>query len=159
MKLAKVRLKDLKGSGYICPVCKEGKLIKIKGEKDFGDVNIKFRTRDGIGFKFSCEIKNDNFFLCKNEKCRARFERTDFKQGDKKVGPPCPSIKCEGSLDTYKKVPVAKIYPKKGAETVVITYGDSEPLNFKVITGKLSYDEAGICTECGYVGPKEIDLR
>jgi hypothetical protein len=159
MKLAKVRLKQLKGSGYICPVCKEGTLMKIKREKDLGDVNIKFRTRDGIGFKFSCVTKNDNFFLCKNEKCRARFERTEFKKGEKKVGPPCPIIKCLGSLDTYKNVPIAKIHPKKGEETVAITYGTSEPLKFKIISGTLSYDEAGICTECRYVGAKEINLR
>lgn len=159
MKQTIVRLKELKGSEYLCPVCKEGKLVEIRSEKDFGDVNIKFITRDGIGFEFSCETKNDNFFLCNKDTCRARFERTNRRKGEKRVGPPCPSINCRGSLDTYKNVRIAKIYPKKGGENVVITYGKSEPLYFKIVSGRLSYDEAGVCTECNYVGPKEIDLR
>jgi len=159
MKKNRVHLKELKGSGYLCPVCKEGSLVEINSEKDFGNVNIKFITRDGIGFEFSCETKNDDFFLCNNENCRARFERTKWREGKKKVGPPCPSINCLGSLDTYKNVPIAKIYPKIGAENVVITYGNSEPLYFKIVSGRLSYDEAGICTQCHYVGPKEIDLK
>jgi hypothetical protein len=159
MKKKRVHLKELESSGYLCPVCKEGGLVEIKSEKDFGDVNIKFITKDGIGFEFSCETKNDNFFLCNNENCRARFERTIRPKGEKKVGPPCPSINCEGSLDTFKNVPIAKIFPKKEAENVVISYRNSRPLYFKIVTGKLSYDEAGICTQCHYVGPKEIDLR
>ena len=114
---------------------------------------------DGISFEFTCKTKNDNFFLCSNEKCRARLERTDWKEGKKRVGPPCPSVKCRGSLNTYKKVPIAKIYPKEGSENVVITYGEGEPLQFKIVSGKLSFDEAGICTQCKYVGPKEINLR
>jgi hypothetical protein len=152
-------LNESKKTDYLCPVCREGNLVEINTEKDFGDVNIKFKTMDGINFEFTCKTKNDNFFLCANEKCRARLERSDWKEGKKWIGPPCPSIKCRGSLNTYKNVPIAKIYPKKGDEDVVISYGDGEPLHFKVITGKLSYDEAGICTQCRYVGPKEIDLR
>ena len=144
---------------YICPVCREGNLQEIKTEKDFGDVNIRFRTIDGISFQFACNTKNDNFFLCDNDKCRARLERTDFKSGKKKVGAPCPSIKCRGSLNTYRRVPIAKIYPKPGSEDVKITYGEGEPLIFKIVSGKLSYDEAGICTQCKYVGPKEINIR
>jgi hypothetical protein len=144
---------------YVCPVCREGNLIEILSERDFGDVNIQFKTIDGISFQFACNSKNDNFFLCENEKCKARFERTNYKGSKKKLGPPCPSVKCRGSLNTYRRVPIAKIYPKSGSEDVVITYGDSEPLHFKIVSGKLSYDEAGICTQCKYVGPKEINLR
>ncbi len=159
MEKTKIRMKKLKGAQYKCPVCKKGSLAEINKEKDFGDVNIKFKTKDGIGFEFSCNTKNDNFFLCNNEKCRARFERTNWREGEKKLGPPCPSINCLGSLDTYKNVPIAKVFPKKGGENVVITYGNSKPLHFKIVSGKLSYDEAGICTQCKYVGLKEIDLR
>lgn len=159
MKKAKVRLRELKDSGYLCPVCKEGSLIEIKSEKDFGDLNIKFNTKDGISFVFACKTKNDNFFLCKNEKCRARLERTEWRKGEKKVGPPCPTINCKGSLNTYKNVPVAKIYPKSGGENVVLTHRKNKPIYFQIVSGKLSYDEAGICTKCNYVGPKEIDLR
>lgn len=144
---------------YICPICREGNLIEMNTEKDFGNVNIKFRTINGVGFEFTCKTKNDNFFLCDNENCRARLERTNWKEGKKRIGPPCPSIKCRGSLNTYRRVPIAKIYPKKGEEDVAITYGDSEPLRFKIVSGKLSWDEAGICTQCKYVGPKEINLR
>jgi hypothetical protein len=144
---------------YTCPVCREGILTEVSEEKDFGDVHIKFRTINGISFQFTCKTRNDNFFLCDNEKCRARLERTNWKEGKKRLGPPCPSIKCRGSLNTYRKVPVAKIQPQKGEEEVVITYGDNEPLRFKIVTGKLSWDEAGICTQCKYVGPKEINLR
>jgi hypothetical protein len=159
MNKSGVSLKDLKSSGYLCPVCKKGSLVEINSEMDFGDVNIKFMTRDGIGFEFSCEAKNDNFFLCKNENCRARFERTKRPKGEKKLGPPCPSINCEGSLDTYKNVSIAKIFPKKEKGNVAITYRNIKPLYFKIVSGKLSFDEAGICTQCHYVGPKEIDLR
>ncbi|UCE36333.1 MAG: hypothetical protein JSW00_12465 [Thermoplasmata archaeon] len=158
-RVAKVRLRELKGSGYTCPVCKEGELIEIKSEKNFGNINIKFKTQDKIGFEFSCDIKNNYFFLCKNERCRARFERTSWRKGEKKVGPPCPTGKCEGSLNTYKNVPVAKVHPKKDADKVVLIVGKNEPLYFKIISGQLSYDEAGICTKCHVVGPKEIDLR
>lgn len=153
------RLSESEKIEYKCPVCREGTLKEITSEKDFGDVHIKFKTIDGVGFEFTCKTKNDNFFLCDNEKCRARLERTNWKEGKKRVGPPCPSINCRGSLNTYRKVPIAKIYPEKGKEDVVITYGESEPLNFKIVTGKLSWDEAGICTQCKYVGPKEINLR
>jgi hypothetical protein len=144
---------------YLCPVCREGTLTEVTEEKDFGDVHIKFRTINGVSFEFRCKTRNDNFFLCDNEKCRARLERTNWKEGKKRIGPPCPSIKCRGSLNTYRKVPIAKIYPQRGEEDVVITYGDNEPLHFKIVTGKLSWDEAGICTQCKYVGPKEINLR
>jgi hypothetical protein len=144
---------------YLCPVCREGNLIEILNERDFGDVNIQFKTIDGISFQFACNTKNDNFFLCENEKCKARFERTNWIGKKKKVGPPCPSVKCRGSLNTYRRVPIAKIYPKSGSEDVVITYGEGDPLNFKIVSGKLSYDEAGICTQCKYVGPKEINIR
>lgn len=158
-KVKKVRYKEMKGSGYLCPVCKDGKLVEIKSDKDFGNVNIKFRTKEDIGFDFKCKTKNDNFFLCKNEKCRARFERCELKKEGKKLGPPCPTINCDGSLDTLKDVPIAKVYPKKGAERVILTYGTKQPSYFKIVSGQLSYDEAGVCSHCHYVGPKEIDLR
>jgi hypothetical protein len=154
-----VILKGYKDSGYTCPVCKEGALLEVDSENAFGDVNIKFKTRDGVGFEFSCKTKSDYFFLCKNQNCRARFERTAWKKGKKDLGPPCPTIKCKGSLNTYKNVPIATIYPKEGAEKVVLIVGENEPLYFNILSGKLSYDEAGICTQCDYVGAKEIDLR
>ncbi len=159
MKKNKVRLKELIGSGYKCPVCKVGNLVEINSERNFGNVRIEFNTRDDIGFEFFCKTKNDYFFLCQNEKCRARFERTKWRKGEKKVGPPCPTINCKGSFDTYKNVPVAKIYPIEGSEKVVLIVGNNPPLYFKIVSGQLVYDEAGICTECNFVGPKEIDLR
>lgn len=158
-KASKVRLKGLKKSGYKCPICNNGDLVEINAEKDFGDVNIEFKTRDGIGFKFHCKIKNDYFFLCTNENCRARIERTRWYKGEKMVGPPCPTINCNGSLNTDKNIPIAKVYPKKGEETVALTYGKNEPIFFEISSGQLSYDEAGICTQCHYVTPKEIDLK
>jgi hypothetical protein len=159
MKKKGVRLKEVKTSGYICPVCKDGELIEIKNDKVLGHVKIKFRTRDGIGFDFSCEVKNDYFFLCKNETCRARFERGTRKKGEKKVGPLCPIVNCPGSLDTYTTVPVAKIHPDKGAESVVLISGKKEPNYFKIVEGELLFDQAGICTRCHCVGAKEIDLK
>jgi hypothetical protein len=158
-KVKKVRYKEMKGSGYICPVCKEGGLVEIKSDKDFGNVVIKFRTKDEIGFVFKCKTKNDNFFLCKNEKCRARFERSEQPKEGKRLGPPCPTINCEGSLDTLKNVPIAKVYPVKGSERVILTYHTKEPSYFHIESGQLSYDEAGVCGLCHYVGPKEIDMR
>ena len=155
----KVKLRELKGSGYKCPVCKKGNLVAIKTEKHLGNVEIRFKTIDGISFQFSCDIKNDNFFLCNNKKCRARLEKSDWQKGEKTPGPPCEIINCKGSLDTYKNVPVAKIFPKEGSKNVILTYGGTKKQYFEVVTGQLSYDQAGICTECRYVGPKEIDLR
>jgi hypothetical protein len=155
----KVKLKELKGSGYKCPVCREGNLVVIKAEKTFGNISIKFRTKDGIGFEFACDAKNDNFFLCKNQVCRARFERIDLPKKEEKIGAPCPIINCNGSLDSMKNVAVAKVYPKRGYEKVALTYGQSEPLFFKIVKGDLTYDEAGVCSKCHFVGPKEIDMR
>jgi hypothetical protein len=154
-----VKLKELKGSGYKCPVCREGNLVKIKIEKTFGNVNIKFRTKDGISFEFACDAKNDNFFLCKNEACRARFERVDMAKREESIGAPCPTINCNGSLDSVKNVPVAKVHPKRGSEKVALTYGKSEPLFFNIVSGQLTYNEAGVCSKCHFVGPKEIDMR
>ncbi|UCF09002.1 MAG: hypothetical protein JSW28_04775 [Thermoplasmata archaeon] len=159
MKKTKVRLKTVKGSGYRCPVCKEGDLIEVRTEKDFGCVNIKFNTMDDVGFEFKCKAKNNNFFLCYNESCRARFERTKLRRRERKVGPPCPTGNCDGSLKTYSKVPVAKIYPKEGSEDVILTYGKHKPIKFKIVSGQFSYDDAGICTQCNFVCPKEIDLK
>ncbi len=155
----KVKLKELKGSGYKCPVCREGNLVKIKAEKTFGNVNIKFRTKDGISFEFACDVKNDNFFLCKNQACRARLERIDLPKREKKIGAPCPIISCSGSLDSMKNVPIAKVHPKRGSEKVALSYGKSEPLFFKIVEGELTYDEAGVCSKCHFVGLKEIDMR
>jgi hypothetical protein len=159
MKKKGVRLKEVKTSGYICPVCKDGELIEIKNNKILGHVKIKFRTKDGIGFDFACEVKNDYFFLCKSETCRARFERGTRKEGEKKVGPLCPIVNCPGSLDTYTIVPVAKIHPDTSADAVVLISGKKEPNYFKIVEGELSFDEAGICTRCHYIGAKEIDLK
>jgi phage FluMu protein Com len=53
----KVKLRALKGSGYKCPVCKKGNLIEIKTEKALGNVDIKFKTIDGISFQFSCDVR------------------------------------------------------------------------------------------------------
>ncbi len=158
-KPKKVKLRELKGSKYLCPVCKKGKLVEIKTKKDLGNLDIKFKTIDGISFQFNCKVKNDNFFLCNNKTCRARLERTNWRKGDKTPGPPCQTINCKGSLDTYKNVPIARIYPKKGAKNVVLNYGGRKKQYFEVVAGQLSYDQAGICTECHCVGPKEIDLR
>ena len=158
-KKIKVKLKELKGSGYKCPVCREGNLVAIKAEKTFGSISIKFRTKDGIGFEFACDAKNDNFFLCKNESCRARFERIDLRKREENIGAPCPIINCNGSLDSLKNVRIAKVHPKRGSEKVALTYGKSEPLFFNIVAGQLTYDEAGVCSKCHFVGPKEIDMR
>jgi len=155
----KVKLKELKGSGYKCPVCKDGDLIKIKAEKTFGNISIKFRTKDGISFEFACDAKNDNFFFCKNQSCRARFERVELPKREEKIGAPCPIIGCNGSLDSRKNVAVAKVHPKRGSEKVALTYGKSEPLFFNISSGQLTYDEAGVCSKCNFAGPKEIDMK
>jgi hypothetical protein len=158
-KDSKVRLKEMKGSKYKCPVCKKGSLVEIKTDKDFGGVDIKFQTADGIDFEFTCKIKNDYFFLCKNEKCRARFERTRWHEGKGKPGPPCMLKNCVGSLDTYRDIPFAKIYSREDKDNVIIAHRDKVPIEFKIVSGELSYDEAGICSQCHFVGPKEIDMR
>lgn len=154
-----VKLKQLKASGYKCPVCKEGNLVNIKAEKTFGNINIKFRTKDGIDFEFACDVKNDNFFLCKNESCRARFERAELPRKKDTIGAPCPILSCNGSLDSMKNVTLARVHPKRGSEKVALTYGKNEPLLFNIAAGQLSYDEAGVCSKCRFVGPKEIDMR
>lgn len=172
---------------YTCPVCqsKKEKLLVVMEPLDYGDVEVLLESTSGsqTAIWFDFDIRESNFFYCKN--CQMRFSRIDPAQMPKYKQKRIPSIftdcilkECReeygGRIGTYKDVAVGEIYMKgedpritKRRDRIrdLLEKADLEEIpdaidNFlKEFTGEFTLDQAGICSECGIVVVKEVDLE
>lgn len=172
---------------YTCPTCrsKKIKLVIIMEPLDYGDVEVLLEstlgTKTAIWFDF--DIRESNFFYCKN--CKMRFSRIDpaqFSQYKSKKVPglfsDCILKECRekygGRIGTYRDVTIGEIFMKgedprvtKRRERIrgLLDKANLEEVpdnidNFlKEFTGEFKLDQAGICNECGIVVIKEVDME
>ncbi|UCE36334.1 MAG: hypothetical protein JSW00_12470 [Thermoplasmata archaeon] len=176
-----------KKTPYTCPVCesKKYKLLVIMGSMDYGDVKVLLNPAEGSERKVWLEfdIRENNFYYCAN--CKMRFSRVDPTKLPKYKGKRIPGIFSEcilkecrdkygGRLGTYKEVVVGEIYVKGEDPRItrrrkrireLLHKADLEEIpdavdNFlKEFSGEFTLDQAGICSECGIVVPREVDLK
>jgi hypothetical protein len=174
-------------TGYTCPVCRstKNKLLTIMEPLDYADVEVTMKSVEGPEkkIKFVFDIREGNFFYCKN--CRMRFNRIDpselIKYKEKRIPgvfTDCILKECRdeqgGRIGTYKDVAIGSIYMKgegpgrtKRREMVkeLLQKADLEEIpdpidNFlKEFSGEFTLDQAGICNECGIVVTREVDLK
>ncbi|UCE74168.1 MAG: hypothetical protein JSV56_00305 [Methanomassiliicoccales archaeon] len=172
---------------YTCPVCrsKKGKLLIVMEPLDYGDVEVLLEpiSESKTTIWFSFDIRENNFFYCKN--CKMRFSRIDpgqFSQYKQKRIPgiftDCILKECReesgGRIGTYKDVAIGEIYMKgedprisKRRDRIrgLLQKADLDEIpdaidNFlKEFTGNFTLDQAGICNECGIIVAKEVDLK
>lgn len=174
-------------TSYTCPVCesKKHKLMIIMEPLDYGDAEVFLKPLEGIGIGiwFEFDIRESNFYYCKN--CKVRFSRIDpaklSKFKDKRIPrifSDCILQECRerfgGRIGTYRDVVIGEIYIKgddpkmaKRRKRVkeLLEKTDMEKMpdvvdNFlQEFTGEFSLDQAGICNECGIVVAKEVDMK
>ncbi len=172
---------------YTCPTCrsKKTKLVIVMEPLDYGDVEVLLEstlgTKTAIWFDF--DIRESNFFYCKN--CKMRFSRIDPAQFPEYKTKKIPGIFSEcilkecrekygGRIGTYKNVKIGEIYMKgedpriaKRRERIreLLEKADLEEIPdtidsfLKEFTGEFTLDQAGICSECGIVVVREVDMK
>ncbi len=172
---------------YTCPVCesKKQKLLIVMDPLDYGDVEVLLKSAEGsekeIWFEF--DIRESNFYYCKN--CKMRFNRIDphvFPKYKEKMVPgiftDCILKECrendKGKIRTYRDVMVGEIYmkgdsPKKALRRKrikeLLEKANLEEIPDKIenflqeFTGEFILDQAGICNVCGIVVAREVDFK
>lgn len=172
---------------YTCPICesKKSKLLIIMEPLDYGDVQVHLKSLEGpekeIQFEF--DIRESNFYYCKN--CKMRFNRIDpfelprYKENKiPGIFTDCILKECRenfgGRIGTYRDVAIGEIYMKGDNPSMarrrkrvreLLQKTDLEEIPDKIdnflqeFTGEFTLDQAGICNECGIVVVREVDLK
>jgi len=172
---------------YTCPVCrsKKSKLLIVMDPLDYGDVRVLLKPVKGFekGILFEFDIIESNFYYCKN--CKMRFSRIEPNQLSKYKDKRIPGIftdcifkECKkmygGRIGTYRDVVIGEIYMKgegprhaKRRKRIreLLKKADLEEIpdavdNFlQEFSGEFSIEQAGICSECGVVVVREVDMK
>ena len=172
---------------YTCPTCrsKKSNLVIVMEPLDYGDVEVLLESTLGskTAIWFDFDIRESNFFYCKN--CKMRFSRIDPAQFPQYKSKRIPGIftdcilkecreKYGGTIGTYNDVAIGEIYMKGEDPRIakrrsrireLLDKADLEEIpdaidNFlKEFTGEFTLDQAGICNECGIVIVKEVDMK
>lgn len=172
---------------YTCPICRteKHKLMIVMEPLDYGDVQVLLQPDEGFekGIWFEFDIREKNFFYCKN--CKMRFSRVDpsviSKYKEKKVPgvfTDCILKECRendgGRMGTYEDVAIGEIFIKGDDPNLakrrkriraLLEKADMDEIPdaidhfLKEFSGEFTLDQAGICSECGIVVAREVDMK